>query len=203
MQLQWDRQWKRRATFMVVLLAAMAGAWKAREADLSTQLFALQPPPGTKPSGPPQSASLESDLANPTETSAPLNGTPSTQLPSNDSSLIAPPGLDLTPQPIDPDDPTLATIRDLLLERSRYQTPGQNLLGDEEPAIPGSMTVVANAPSARHWIAIEAILKGARLLEAEAVASSQHETPGTLAHEQATAARQLRQQARKLLLLTP
>jgi hypothetical protein len=173
-QVQWHRQWKRRGTLLAALLAAMASAWVIRDAGLSTRLLALQPPPGAKPSGFPQSALPETDLATPPETTTPINSPLSSPPQSTDSRLVAPPGLDLTPQPTNPDDPTLATIRDLLLERSQQAAGG-----------------------------IESILKGARLLEAEAIASGQMEIPGSLGHEQATAARELRQQARRLILLTP
>jgi hypothetical protein len=202
-QFQWHRQWRRRGTVLVALLAAMASAWQIREAGLTTRLFALQPPPGAKPSGPPQSASPETDLGTPTENTVPIGGTLPSPPTSNDSGLIAPPGLELTPQPTDPDDPTLATIRDLLLERSQYAAGGESKAGKGTIPLEGQAKPVAGTPSAKHWLAIESILKGARLLEAEAIASGQMEIPGSLGHEQATAARELRQQARRLLLLTP
>jgi hypothetical protein len=117
--------------------------------------------------------------------------------------LIVPPGLDLTPQPTDPDDPTLATIRDLLLKRSQQEAGDEPNTGKQTTLLDGQAKPVEGTPTSNHWLAIESILKAARLLEAEAIASGQLEIPGSLGHEQATSARQLRQQARRLLLLTP
>jgi hypothetical protein len=117
--------------------------------------------------------------------------------------LVAPPGLDLSAQPADPDDPTLATIRDLLLERSQQATGGKPNAVWENIVQEGQAAPAEGTPSSKHWLAIESILKGARLLEAEAIASGQMEIPGSLGHEQAAAARQLRQQARRLLLRIP
>ncbi|MFM8174532.1 MAG: hypothetical protein ACKN81_13385 [Pirellulaceae bacterium] len=202
-RIQSNRHWKRLASALMVVLLAMAGAWEIREGGLATQLLALQPPPGAKPSGPPQSAAPETELATSPETKSPLNGTLPTPPASIDSSLIAPPGLDLTPQPIDPDDPTLATIRDLLLERSQQGPGAKPDRAKGNILLEGHADPVEATPSSKHWLAIESILKGARLLEAEAVASGQMEIPGSLGHEQAAAARQLRQQARRLILLTP
>lgn len=203
MQLQWDRRWNRRGAFLLAIVAAIAGAWEIREAGLSTQLFALQPPPGAKPSGPPQIVSPETDLGTPSDNTVPLRDTLPSPSPSTDSGLIAPPGLDLTPQPTDPDDPTLATIRDLLLERSQQTSGDEPNMGKRTILLEGQASPVEGTPSPKHWLAIESILKGARLLEAEAIASGQMDIPGSLGHEQATAARQLRQQAQRLLLLTP
>jgi hypothetical protein len=202
-QVQWHRQWKRRGTLLAALLAAMASAWVIRDAGLSTRLLALQPPPGAKPSGLPQSALPETYLATPPETTTPINSPLSSPPQSTDSRLVAPPGLDLTPQPTNPDDPTLATIRDLLLERSQQAAGGQPKAWKGTISPVGQATPVEGTPTAKHWLAIESILKGARLLEAEAIASGQMEIPGSLGHEQATAARELRQQARRLILLTP
>lgn len=197
-QLLGNRPWKRRIAVVIVFLATMSGAWKLRDGNLATPLFALQPPPGAKPSGPPQSATTETDLAIPPATTSPIQSTP-----SNDSGLVAPPGLDLSAQPADPDDPTLATIRDLLLERSQQATGGKPNAVWENIVQEGQAAPAEGTPSSKHWLAIESILKGARLLEAEAIASGQMEIPGSLGHEQAAAARQLRQQARRLLLRIP